>query len=80
MIELTKLNKKKFYLNSDLIETIEATPDTVITLRNGKILIAEEAPEEIAQLVLAGKRAAFERLLNVIPPTIVEPEEEDIEL
>ncbi len=56
MIELTKLNKKKFYLNADLIETIESTPDTVITLRNGKLVLVEETPERIVEEVIAYKR------------------------
>jgi flagellar protein FlbD len=56
MIELTKLNKKKFYLNADLIETIESTPDTVITLRNGKLVLVEETPEKIVEEVIAYKR------------------------
>lgn len=56
MIELTKLNKKKFYLNCDLIETIESTPDTVITLRNGKLVLVQEAPENIVEEVIAYKR------------------------
>ena len=38
MIKLTKLNDVLFVLNADLIETIEATPDTIITLLNGKSL------------------------------------------
>ncbi len=56
MIELTKLNKKKFYLNCDLIETIESTPDTVITLRNGKLVLVQETPENIVEEVIAYKR------------------------
>lgn len=36
MIDVTKVNGKKFTLNSRLIETIEETPDTVITLTTGK--------------------------------------------
>ena len=47
MIELTRLNRKAFYLNSDLIETVEATPDTVITLTNGKKLVVSDSTEEI---------------------------------
>ena len=35
MITLTKLNEKEFVLNDDLIQTMEETPDTVITLTNG---------------------------------------------
>ena len=56
MIELTKLNKRKFYINCDLIETIESTPDTVITLRNGKLVIVEEPPDMIVKNVVEYKR------------------------
>lgn len=56
MIELTKLNKKKFFLNCDMIETVESTPDTVITLRNGKLSIVEESPQEVVHLVIEYKR------------------------
>lgn len=64
MIELTKLNKKKFYLNCELIETVESTPDTVITLRNGKLLIAEEPPSEIARMVLDYKKNQFSDVMS----------------
>lgn len=36
MIEVTKLNGEKITLNSDLIEVVEETPDTVITLTTGR--------------------------------------------
>ena len=36
MIDVTKVNGKKFTLNSRLIETIEETPDTVITLKESR--------------------------------------------
>lgn len=36
MINLTRINDISFTLNSDLIETIEEVPDTVITLTTGK--------------------------------------------
>ena len=47
MIKLTKFNsdvnkKGEFVLNAEIIETIEQTPDTVVTLTNGKKLIVEE--------------------------------------
>ncbi|MDR2932578.1 MAG: flagellar FlbD family protein [Oscillospiraceae bacterium] len=59
MIELTKLNKKKFILNCELIESIESTPDTVITLRNGKLCIVAESPGDVLDLVVAYKRRIF---------------------
>lgn len=51
MIELTKLNENKFILNADLIETIEETPDTVITLVSGKKIIVKESRQEVKNLV-----------------------------
>lgn len=42
MIALTRLNGSRFAVNSDLIERIDASPDTVITLVDGtKYLVAE---------------------------------------
>ena len=53
MIKLTRLNGVPFYLNSDLIEHIDATPDTVITLTSGpKFLVLEDA-EDVCEKVLA---------------------------
>jgi len=64
MIELTKLNKKKFILNCELIETVESTPDTVITLRNGKLLIVTEPPEEVVAMTVAYRQSLYEGLLK----------------
>ena len=51
MIELTKYNEQVFLLNCDLIETVEETPDTVITLINGKKLIVKENRTEIYERI-----------------------------
>lgn len=64
MIELTKLNKKKFIMNCELIETIESTPDTVITLRNGKLYIVTEPPDEIVRMTIAYKQLLFSGLIS----------------
>ena len=47
MIELTKLNGTEFIINAELIETIEATPDTVITLINGRKMMVKESVDEV---------------------------------
>jgi flagellar protein FlbD len=47
MIVLTRLNGPKFALNSDLIERIEETPDTVVTLVDGKRVLVREGVEEV---------------------------------
>ena len=64
MIKLTKFNsdgnkKGEFILNAEIIETIEETPDTVITLTNGKKLIVEEPMEDVVRMVVKYKRALF---------------------
>jgi len=53
MIEVTKLNDDLFVINADLIETIEATPDTVITLLNGRKYVVKESVEVIVEKATA---------------------------
>ncbi|MED1949165.1 flagellar FlbD family protein [Brevibacillus centrosporus] len=53
MIKLTRFNGNTFYLNITHIETVEATPDTVITLFNDRKYIVKDSAESIAERVLA---------------------------
>jgi flagellar protein FlbD len=57
MIPLTRLNHVPLVLNSDLIEHVEVTPDTVITLTTGQKLMVLESAEEITSRVIAFRRA-----------------------
>lgn len=59
MIEITKLNGTKTLVNTSLIETVEETPDTVITLTNGKKFVVSESASEVATLVINYKRKIF---------------------
>ena len=52
MIQLTRLNGIPIVLNSDLIKTAEASPDTMLTLINGEKLIVREPCEEVTERVL----------------------------
>ena len=62
MIYLTRLSRSRVVVNSDLIQHIEGTPDTVISLTSGeKILVLESADEIIARIV-AFRRLIFENL------------------
>lgn len=56
MIKVTRLNGKEYYINFDLIETIEQTPDTVITLRDGKKYVVLETTEDIIDKIIEFKR------------------------
>jgi flagellar protein FlbD len=52
MIKVTKLNGKELVLNADLIEFVEATPDTLISLTTGrKIMVLEELDEVVQRAV-----------------------------
>ncbi|MCH4192819.1 MAG: flagellar FlbD family protein [Butyrivibrio sp.] len=51
MIEVTKMDGKKILLNPNLMETVEETPDTVITLTTGRKLIVKEGRQDIQNLV-----------------------------
>lgn len=63
MIKVSRLkSQEEFVLNAEIIETIEETPDTVVTLTNGKKLIVEESMDEIVRKVMDYRRAIFRNL------------------
>lgn len=59
MIDVTRMNGKQFTLNSDLIETIEETPDTVLTLTTGKKIIVKESRQKVKNLVKLYRKEIF---------------------
>lgn len=59
MIDVTRMNGKQLTLNSDLIETIEETPDTVLTLTTGKKIIVKESRQEVKNLVKLYRKEIF---------------------
>ncbi len=64
MIALTRLNHVPLVVNSDLIEHIEVTPDTVVALTTGQKFLVLESAEEVIERILNFRR----RLL--IPATL----------
>jgi flagellar protein FlbD len=60
MIEVTRLDGSHFVLNCDIIETIEANPDTVISLTTQKKLLVRETPRELIELVIGFKRVVYQ--------------------
>jgi len=58
MIQVTRLNQQQLVLNSDLIEHIETTPDTVITLTTGTKIMVRESADEIIRRVADFRRQA----------------------
>lgn len=56
MIDVTRINGTKVLINAELIETVEETPDTVISFTTGKKLIVKESRQEVKSLVKSYKR------------------------
>ncbi len=59
MIALQRLNGASFIMNADLIETIESTPDTVITLQSGKKVVVRNSIEDVVR-----KAVKYKQLCN----------------
>lgn len=56
MICLTRTNGTQFYINPELIQTVEQTPDTIITLINSKKILVKDTPQEIAERFIEYRR------------------------
>ena len=59
MISVTRFNDSTLIINADLIQTVEETPDTVITLTTGTKFIVKEKSKEIVDKVVEYKRRIF---------------------
>ena len=62
MIKVTRLNDTELVINADLIEFVEATPDTIISLITGKKIMVKNSPDEIIERVSAFKRQSARRV------------------
>ena len=58
MIKVTRFNLSELLVNADLIEFVETTPDTVITLVTGRKVLVRETADEVRQRILAYRREA----------------------
>jgi flagellar protein FlbD len=67
MIRVTRLKGAPLVLNSDLIEHVEATPDTVIALTTGQKIMVLETPEEIVRRVVDFRRTVGADLYRAAP-------------
>ena len=59
MIQVTRINHKKFTINSDLIECVEETPDTLITMTTGRKILVEESENEVVEKIILFKNKCF---------------------
>ncbi|RMH58534.1 MAG: endoflagellar protein [Candidatus Hydrogenedentota bacterium] len=81
MIRVTRINDKEFWIASEQIESVEATPDTVVTLLSGKKVIVKESPEEIRRRIIEYRGMVIREGAKVVENSGKEssgPEEGDI--
>lgn len=62
MIKVTRINNSVIYVNPDLIEFIEETPDTVISMTTGKKLIVLESVSEIQEQIISFRKEIYSSL------------------
>jgi flagellar protein FlbD len=59
MIALTRLNGHPIMLNCDLIESLEETPDTVVTLVSGNKLVIRDKMRDVQEKIIDFKRKIY---------------------
>ena len=64
MIRVTRINEAELVINADLIEFVEAIPDTMITLTTGKKILVQESIDDVIGRVAEFKRLASSRSLG----------------
>jgi flagellar protein FlbD len=57
MIKMTRIDKSEFTANADMIEFVEATPDTIVTLISGKKIVVVEPVEIVVHRIVEYKKA-----------------------
>lgn len=73
MITVTRLPGSVFALNSDLIERVDATPDTVITLVDGKKYVVRESLKDVVAAICAYRGATIAESAQVSVADQTEP-------
>lgn len=64
MISVTRLNNTEFFVNPDLIEFIEETPNTVVSMSTGKKIVVSESAKELEDRIVAYRQKVFKKLIN----------------
>ena len=64
MIQVTRLNGTKYWINPHQIETIECNPDVTLQMLSGKYYVIKETPEEILEAIVAYRRKIGDEMLK----------------
>ncbi len=64
MIKLTRLNQREFVVNAEMIEFVEATPDTIISMVSGKKVMVVENVDVVIERVVEYKKSCHQPLFS----------------
>ncbi len=67
MISLTRLNGASFVVNGDLIKSVEASPDTMLTLIHGEKIVVLESCDEVIERMTAYRVKVLARIARDLP-------------
>lgn len=67
MIVITRPNGSKLYINAELIQTVESTPDTIITLVGNRKLVVKDTAQEIAERFIEYRRKTLAPFITKEP-------------
>jgi flagellar protein FlbD len=56
MVEVTRLDGKRYWINPHQVEYMEQTPDLTLTMLSGKKVVVRESPEEVIARIVAYRR------------------------
>jgi len=77
MIEVSKLNGEKYFVNAEAIDFVEATPDTMLTLASGKKLVVLESASDIVNKIIEYKKKLYMDLPRQIAKLVGENTSEE---
>lgn len=66
MIEVSRLNGKSFLINCELIKTIEATPDTLITLTTNEKFMVRDTLEEVLKKTMNYRKRLYQEAPEIL--------------
>jgi len=66
LIQVSRINGKSYFLNPHLVECIEETPDTVVTLTTGKKVVVDQSADEIVEAILRYRAEIAARLPLIV--------------
>ncbi len=68
MISVMRMNGMELYVNAELVEYIEATPDTVLTLTTGRKFVLKDSVQEVVDKIIEYRKTIGTKLIYHITP------------